>query len=141
MAEWRTMTIRAYTPDDFATVEQWAKARSMVLVPQLLSPNGFLVEDEEGPVMVAFAYLLFDCPIVQIDNLLGRPGTGIKAIREAWEMIQRVILGWIARINAQGGYSYCIIRCFVAPITAKESEKMGWHIDPSPLNCIRYVIP
>lgn len=135
------MTIRSYTPADFPLVEQWAKARDMAIVPQLLSPNGFLVEDEQGPVMVAFVYLMFDCPIVQVDHLLGRPGTGIKAIRQAWEMIQRIIIGFVGRINEQGGYSYRVLRCFVTPITAKESGKMGWHIDATPLNCIRYVIP
>lgn len=135
------MTIRAYTPDDFSTVEQWAKARNMVIVPQLLSPNGFLVEDEDGPLMVAFGYLLFDCPIVQIDHLLGRPGSDIRNIRKAWEAIQRAVIGWIENINKDCAMNYRLIRCFVAPITAHESEKMGWHIDPTPLNCIRYVIP
>lgn len=134
------MTIRAYTPADFATVEQWAKARNMTIVPQLLSPNGFLVEDEQGPLLVAFGYLLFDCPVSQIDHLLGRPGADIRNIRKAWEMIQSAIIGWIREINAKCGFNYCLIRCFVAPITAKESKKMGWHIDSTPLNCIRYVI-
>lgn len=134
------MTLRAYTPDDFSTVEQWAKARNMTIVPQLLSPNGFLVEDESGPLLVAFGYLLFDCPIAQVDHLLGRPRADIRNIRKAWEMIQRAIIGWIEAINKDCGFSYRVIRCFVAPITAKESEKMGWHIDSTPLNCIRYVI-
>jgi hypothetical protein len=135
------MKIRAYEPADLATVEQWAKARNMALVPQLLSPNGFLVEDDEGPLLVAFGYLIFDCPIVQIDHLLGRPGASIGPIRDAWGMIQRAIVGWIQGVNEQGGFSYRLIRGFVAPVTAKESEKMGWHVDASPLSCIRYVIP
>ena len=134
------MKIRAYEPADFATVEQWAKARNMALVPQLLSPNGFLVEDDEGPLMVAFGYLLFDCPIVQIDHLLGRPGASIGPIREAWETIQRTMIEWVKEVNARSGFNYCLIRAFVAPVTATESEKMGWHISPAPLNCIRYVI-
>jgi len=134
------MKIRAYEPADFATVEQWAKARNMALVPQLLSPNGFLVEDDEGPLMVAFGYLLFDCPIVQIDHLLGRPGASIGPIREAWGMIQRTMIEWVKEVNTRSGFNYCLIRGFVAPVTAMESEKIGWHIDPTPLNCIRYVI-
>ena len=135
------MTIRAYTPSDFPIVEQWAKARNMVLIPQLLSKNGFLVEDEEGPLLVAFGYLLFDCPIVQIDHLLGRPNASIKPIRQAWLMIQRAIIEWIQNINKDCGFDYRVIRGFVEPRTAIESEKMGWNVDQTSLNCIRYVIP
>jgi hypothetical protein len=134
------MNIRAYTPDDFDTVASWAKARDMTLIPQLLSPNGFLVEDENGPLMVAFGYLMFDCPIVQIDNLLGRPLSNIKSIRKAWVIIQRAIIAWVKNINETGGFNYCLIRSFVSPITANESAKIGWNVDSTALNCIRYVI-
>jgi hypothetical protein len=134
------MTIRAYTPDDFDTVAAWAQARDMTLIPQLLSPNGFLVEDDDGPLMVAFGYLMFDCPIVQIDNLLGRPLSNIKSIRKAWMMIQRSIIEWVKNINQTGGFNYFLIRSFVSPITASESAKIGWNIDSTTLNCIRYVI-
>ena len=134
------MNIRAYTPDDFDTVASWAKARDMTLIPQLLSPNGFLVEDENGPLMVAFGYLIFDCPIVQIDNLLGRPLSNIKSIRKALAIIQRAIIGWIKNINETGGFDYRLIRCFVSPIMAGECAKIGWNIDSTALNCIRYVI-
>jgi hypothetical protein len=135
------MTIRSYTADDFPTVEQWARARNMQIVPQLLSPNGFLVEDDKGPVLVAFGYLLFDCPIVQIDHLLGRPEASIKTIRRAWMMIQRAIIEWVQNINKDCGFDYRVIRGFVEPRTAIESEKIGWNVDQTSLNCIRHVIP
>lgn len=134
------MTIRAYTSDDFAIIEQWAKARSMDIHPALLSPNGFLVEDDNGPLMVAFGYLLFDCPIAQIDNLVGRPDANIRSIRKAWKIIQSAIIEWIQNINKDCGFNYRLLRCFVEPITAHESQKMGWHINQTELNCIRYVI-
>lgn len=135
------MTIRAYSADDFATVQTWAESRGIILIPQLLGNNGFLIEDEHGPLLVAFAYLLFDVPIVQIDHLLGREGADIGAIREAWEMIQSAVVEWIKAINESGGYEYRVIRGFTSPQVAREAEKNGWLIDNSPLKCIRYVIP
>lgn len=132
------MTIRAYTPDDFPIVEQWAKARSMAIVPQLLSPTGFIVEDESGPLMAAFAYLMFDCPLVQVDHLLGRPGADIASIRQAWQTIQGAVIAWVKQVNALGGYNYRILRGFTSPEIAREAAKNGWLIDDSSLKCVRY---
>jgi len=131
------MTIRIYTPADFSTVEQWAQSRGIVLLPPLLSPNGFLVEDD-GPLLVAFAYLMFDCPIVQIDHLLGRPGANIGRVREAWQMMQGALVEWVKGINEASGYNYRIFRCFTSPEIAREAAKNGWLIDSQPLKCCRY---
>ena len=135
-----TLKIRAYTPDDFATVEQWAKARGMVLIPQLLGKNGFLIEDDKGPILTAFVYLIFDCPIVQIDHLMGRPGSSITSMRAAWDVMQSAICRWVDGVNKSGGYDYRLFRCFTSEEIAHEAVKKGWLMDGGELKCIRYAL-
>lgn len=108
------MTIRAYDQTDFATVEQWAKARGMALIPQLLGKNGFLIEDERGPLAVAFVYLTFDVPLAFIDNLFTRPGTSIKQCREAWPILWRTIQTYLANLRDCNGdaLNYNVVRIF-----------------------------
>jgi hypothetical protein len=108
------MNIRAYASDDFATVEQWAKARNIILIPQLLGKNGFIIEDEKGPVVVAFVYLTFDVPLAFIDNLFTRPGTSIKQCREAWPILWRTVQAFLSNLrDCQGEpLNYNIVRIF-----------------------------
>ena len=108
------MNIRAYAPDDFPLVEQWAKARGMVLIPQLLGKNGFLIEDDCGPLAVAFVYLTFDVPLAFIDNLFTRPGTSIKKCREAWPILWRTIQAYLANLRDCNGdaLNYNVVRIF-----------------------------
>ncbi len=108
------MTIRAYTPDDFATVEAWAKARGLTIIPQLLGKNGFLIEDEKGPIAVAFVYLTFDVPLAFIDNLFTRPGTSIKQCREAWPILWQTIQAYLSNLrDCNGGtLNYNVVRIF-----------------------------
>lgn len=108
------MTIRAYIADDFPVVEQWAKARNMAVIPQLLGPRGFIVEDELGPLAVAFVYLTFDVPLAFIDNLFTRPGTSIKQCREAWPILWRTIQAYLANLRDCNGdaLNYNVVRIF-----------------------------
>lgn len=124
------MTIRAYTSDDFATVEQWAKARNMVLVPQLLSPNGFLVEDGEGPLAVAWVYLIYDCPRASIDDFYGRPGAAGMDLRRAWRMIESAIFSFLAKLRdcQEKPLSYSVISTFADEQLSTVLQAEGWHI-------------
>jgi len=134
MAEWQTMTIRAYTPDDFATVEQWAKARNMALVPQLLSPNGFLVDDEEGPVMAAWVYLIYDCPRVSIDDFYGRPGASAGRLRKAWGVLQSAIFSFLSKLRdcQEKPLDYAIVSTFADEALATILKADGWHVGTKP---------
>ena len=108
------MKIRAYTPDDFPLVEQWAKARGMTLIPHLLGPRGFVVEDEQGPMAVAFVYLTFDVPLAFIDNLFTRPGTSIRKCREGWPILWRTIQAYLSNLRDCNGdaLNYNVVRIF-----------------------------
>ena len=108
------MTIRAYAPDDFPLVEQWAKARNMAVIPQILGPRGFIVEDELGPVAVAFVYLTFEVPVAFVDNLFTRPGTSMKKCREAWPILWRTIQAYLANLRDCNGdaLNYNVVRIF-----------------------------
>lgn len=137
------MTIRAYTPDDFSTVEQWAKSRNMVIVPQLLSPNGFLVEDDEGPLMVAWVYLLFDCPVAMVDHLFTRPNTGLKASLLAWRKIWRTIRDFLENLKSCDGtrLDYKIVRVFTRTPLSRFLKADGWHVSDYTSTQAVYAIP
>jgi hypothetical protein len=124
------MNIRAYTTDDFDTVAAWAQARDMTLIPQLLSPNGFLVEDDNGPLMVCWVYLVFDCPFVFIDNLFSRPNSALKNSMEAWVMIWRTVKLFLANlIDCNGNpMEYKLVRNYCRPEFARFAKKDGWHV-------------
>lgn len=137
------MTIRAYTPDDFPIVEQWAKARSMAIVPQLLSPNGFLVEDEQGPVAVCWVYLTFDCPLAFIDHLFTRPGTSMKKCREGWPILWRTIQAYLSNLRACDGtpLEYKVVRIFTRTPLARFLKADRWHVSDHTSTQAVYVIP
>jgi len=125
-----SMNIRAYTADDFPTVEAWAKARDMVLIPQLLSPNGFLVEDDNGPLMSCWVYLVFDCPFVFIDNLYSRPNSSLKNSMAAWAMLWRTVKSFLSNLRNCNGepIEYKLVRNFCRPELARLIKRDGWHI-------------
>lgn len=100
----------------------------MSIIPQLLSPNGFLVEDESGPVLAVWAYLVFDCPMVLVDHLFTRPRTPLKKSLEAWRIAWRAIKGFLANLRDCNGkpLAYKIVRIFTLPAFVKILKKEGW---------------
>ena len=137
------MIIRAYTPDDFPTVEQWAKARNMAIIPQLLGPRGFIVEDEHGPLAVAFVYLTFEVPVAFVDNLFTRPGTSMKKCREGWPILWRTIQSYLANLRDCNGVAlgYRVVRIFTRTPLARFLKADGWHVsDHTSIQAV-YVIP
>jgi hypothetical protein len=137
------MTIRSYTPADFSTVEQWAKARNMQLIPQLLSPNGFLVEDDKGPLAVCFVYLVFDVPFVFMDNLWSRPNTSLKDGREAWAMIWRTTKAFLSNLRDCNGepIRYKFVRNFCRPELARLIKRDGWKVSGNLVTEVIYALP
>lgn len=124
------MTIRAYTPDDFPIVEQWAKARNMAIVPQLLSPNGFLVEDEQGPVAVCWVYLVFDCPRASIDDFYAKPGVEAWEIKKAWHALERAAISFLSKLRDCNGHPirYPVLTTFADAKLAAFLKGDGWHV-------------
>lgn len=137
------MTIRTYTSADFDTVAEWAAARDMVLIPHLLGKNGFMIEDECGPIAVAFVYLTFDVPLAFIDNLFTRPGTSIRQCREAWPILWRTVLAFLANLrDCNGGaLSYKVVRIFTRTPLARFLKAEGWHVSDHTSTQAIYAIP
>jgi len=139
----KLMQIRAYDQTDFPTVEQWAKARNIVLIPQLLGKNGFIIEDDAGPIAVAFVYLTFDVPLAFIDNLFTRPGTSIKQCREAWPILWRTVQAFLSNLrdceNKPRGYK--VVRIFTRTPLARFLKADGWHVSNHTSTQAIYAIP
>lgn len=137
------MIIRSYTPADFQLVEQWAKARGMVIIPQLLSKNGFLVEDEKGPLAVAWCYLTFDCPLAFVDHFVTRPDSGMTSSLKAWRLIFRCICRYLSELRDCNGVAlgYKVVRIFTRPAFARFLKADGWEVSEHQSQQAVYVIP
>lgn len=137
------MTCRAYTPDDFPTVEQWAAARRRHLGRVIFGERGFIVEDEHGPAAVAMVYLMFDVPVAVVDNFFSRPGLGHK-IKRAWRILWRVICDYLRNLKTPDGQplGYHFVRTFARVKLARLADKVeDWNIDSAELKCIQTRIP
>jgi len=137
------MNIRAYTSDDFDTVSAWAQARDMTLIPQLLSPNGFLVEDDNGPLMVCWVYFVLDCSFVFIDHLVGRPNSSLKNSMKAWAILWRTVKLFLANLRDCNGNSieYKLVRNYCRPELARLIKRDGWNIADRPSIQVTYALP
>ena len=137
------MKIRAYTPADFSTVEAWANARVVEIAPVFLSPNGFLVEDEQGPLAVCWVYLVFDCPIVIIDHLVTRPGTSLKDGLAAWRILWRTIQAFLSNLRDCNDkpLRYKVVRIFTRTPLARFLKADGWHVSNHTSLQAIYAIP
>jgi hypothetical protein len=124
------VTIRAYTPADFDTVAAWAKARDMALVPQLLSPNGFLVEDDDGPIAACWVYLTLDCPRASIDDFYARPNACAWKIKQAWQSMERAVFGFLSNLRDCNGDSvrYSVLSTFADSKLSEFLRSEGWHV-------------
>lgn len=135
------MTIRAYTPADLPVIQAWAEAWETAIIPQLLSPNGFLVEDEQGPLAAVWVYLVFDCPMVLVENLVTRPGTSLKKGLAAWDILWRTIQSFLANLKDCNGtpLSYKVVRTFTRPSLVRFLK--GWKAAKHPTVQVIYAIP
>jgi len=124
------MTIRAYAPADFDTVATWAKARDMALIPQLLSPNGFLVEDDDGPLAACWVYLTLNCPRASIDDFYARPSACPWRIKEAWQSLERVVFDFLSKLKDCNGGStgYSVLSTFADSKLSEFLKSEGWHV-------------
>jgi hypothetical protein len=124
------VTIRAYHPDDFPIVSAWAAARNVEIAPVILSPNGFLIEDDRGPLAVCWSYLVFDVPIAIIDNFITRPNTSLKQAKDAWRMLFRAVRSFLGNLRDCNGkpLGYNLIRTFCHSSLAKFMESEGWQV-------------
>jgi hypothetical protein len=137
------LNIRAYTDADFPTLQSWAEAREMQIHPALLSPQGFLVEDDKGPLAVCFVYLVFDVPFVFMDNLWSRPNTSLKDGRKAWAMIWRTTLAFLSNLRdgQERPIRYKFVRNFCRPELARLIKRDGWKVAGNLVTEVIYALP
>lgn len=114
----------------------------MALDPVLLSPNGYFVEDEHGPLAVAWLYLTFDVPIASIDNFFTRPNIGMRQARQAWRKIFRVIKAHLSELRTrhEGGAEYKLLRTFCRAELGRYLKADGWEVAERPSIQILYAL-
>lgn len=137
------MNIRAYTPDDFDTVAEWAKARDMQFHPAFLSKNGFIVTDDAGdPCAVSWVYLLFDVPIAMVDNFITRPNSSFKTSMAAWQIMWPTIKAFLTNlVDCEGNpLNYQFIRTHCITSLARFAKSNGWHVSSTTSTQITYEI-
>lgn len=137
------MTIRAYKPEDFETVDAWAKARGIWLDPMFMGPHGFVVEDDSGPCAVAFCYLMYDIPVAVVDNLFTRPNQSLRTGLSAWRMLWRTILSYLANLKDCNGepLRYKLVRTYCRAELARFLKADNWQIADRPSTQITYALP
>jgi len=137
------MTIRVYSPADFDTIQAWAGKRGMCLAPQLLSTDGWIVEDESGPLAVAFVYLVFGVPMALVDHLVIRPRASIAKAREAWAMLWNTIQSFLSNLRDGQGtpIRYKFVRNFCRPELARLIKRDGWKVADRPSIQVIYELP
>jgi hypothetical protein len=120
------MTVRAVTPEDMPLLQEWSAARGLDLVPEFLSPHGFLASDEHGPALAVWAYMILDVPVIQLDHLVSRPALSLRLLREAWDSLIRTVEYWVRIINKDSGLRYRALRCFCDGRLLKEAKRESW---------------
>ena len=119
------ITVRKITSDDLPILQSWAEARGCSLVPELLSPNGFLACDGDKPLICAWAALIMDVPIVQIDHVYLPRRFVSNDLRKAWALILNAIRSWIKFINESCGFAYSLLEIIMNPVMELEATNAG----------------
>lgn len=132
--------VRQITAEDMPMIHEWAQAHGVEILEPLLSPYGFLAEDDGEPILAIWAYMILDVPVIQLDHLISAPGLKMSKVREAWEEMSACVVQWVKNLNAKGGLNYCLIRAFIGERIGNEAERAGWEVNRQSTISIRYVI-
>lgn len=132
--------VRQVITEDLPMIHEWAKAHSVEILEPLLSPYGFLAEDDGKPILAIWAYMILDVPVIQLDHLISAPGLKIRKVREAWEEMSACVIQWVKNLNDKGGLNYCLIRAFIGERIGNEAERSGWEVNRQSTISIRHVI-
>ena len=135
--------VRAYKPEDFETVQAWAKARGITLHPMFMGPHGFVIDDGTGPCAVAFCYLMYDIPVAVVDNLFTRPNQSLRKSLNAWRMLWRTILAYLANLKDCNGepLRYKLVRTYCRAELARFLKADNWQIADRTSTQITYALP
>ena len=119
------ITVRKITYDDLPILQSWAEARGCSIVPELLSPHGFLACDGDKPLICAWSALTMDTPIVQIDHVYLPRRFDLNDLRKAWALILNAIRVWVKSINECFGYAYSLLEIIMNPVMEFEATNAG----------------
>lgn len=106
---------------DFQLVEEWGKSHGCVhFVETLLPPIGLMVEDDHGPIAVAWLHLSAGIGVGIVEHLFTRPGLDL---RQAGDAVGHLIgcLKLIAR-----SHDYGVLMAFTHPGIARAAMQHGF---------------
>lgn len=134
------ITVRAITDDDLPILFEWAKYRGCVLPMGLLSPHGFLAVNDKGePILCAWAALMFEVPIVQVDHVYLPRRFKADDAREAWASIISAVRAWVTNVNESSDLNYTVIEIVMNPVMEKEVLKTGGQVSTSTYKKCHYL--
>jgi hypothetical protein len=134
------MIVRAYTPEDFATVQAWAERRGCGLVPALLPPDGFVAESNGTPILTAWAAFAVACPIVYVDHVYLPRRFDLEEARKAWTMLIETIRNLAHERSKQTATSYLLIEIIMNPVMEQEAKAAGGIISAREYKKCHYLI-
>lgn len=135
------ITVRKVEPEDMPTLKAWAARRGCALEERLLSPHGFLaVRDNGDPILCAWAALVMDVPIAQVDHVYVARRFSIEEGRAAWAQVIAAIQAFIRLVNERGGFGYSLIEIVMNPVMEKEVTRHGGYVSMSSYKKAHYLI-
>ena len=96
------MIIRRYEHSDLETLQDWYRQHKLPnLTEAMLSSNGLIVEDEQGPLCAGFVYST-DSATAMIEGVSKNP----EAPRELTDEALEVLIGELTILARELGFSY-----------------------------------
>lgn len=136
------MTVIKYEQDKhFDTIKSWADERGVEMHSFFLSKIGFIVvDDNEQLQMAIWVYHILEVPIIQIDNLISRPGMNIFEARKCWKVLIDIVREYIDIIEKSQNIKF-ILKATFNKRMSKEIERTGFILDDNDVIIARSVIP
>lgn len=73
------LTVRKYHPNDSALIASWYEKRNYLNIGPILPPDGFVAEDENGPIACVWVYK--SVPLGFLEFAVTRPEKTISALK------------------------------------------------------------
>ena len=135
------ITVRQVQPEDIPMIQEWAERRGCILEPKLVSPHGFIAINDEGkPIMTAWAALMMDVPIVNVDHVYVPRRFKKAEACQAWEDLISAIRLWVKYINDRHGYGYSLIEIVMNPVMESEAIRHGGQVSQSSYKKCHYLV-
>jgi hypothetical protein len=106
---------------DFQLVEEWGKSHGSVhFVETLLPPVGLMVEDDQGPIAVAWLHLSAGIGVGIVEHLFTRPGLDFKRAGDA----VGYLVGCLKEVARS--HDYGVLMAFTHPGIARAAMQHGF---------------